>query len=67
VLQTKGSYMGKSQLGITDKSRSLCKTLLDTEQPAPKNSLFDDDIFESVCDNVENTVASLAAGSSSVP
>ncbi|KAB5572275.1 hypothetical protein GE09DRAFT_1098838 [Coniochaeta sp. 2T2.1] len=54
LLQTKGSYMGKSPLGITAESRSLCKILLDSEQPAPKESLFDDDVFESVCDNVEN-------------
>ncbi|OAA34236.1 hypothetical protein NOR_08578 [Metarhizium rileyi] len=54
LLQTKGSYMGKSPLGITDESRSLCKTLINNEQPAPKESLFDDDIFESVCDNIEN-------------
>ncbi|KAK3957003.1 hypothetical protein QBC32DRAFT_394188 [Pseudoneurospora amorphoporcata] len=46
VLQAMGSYMCKSSLGITDKSRNFCKTLLDTEQPAPKNSLFDGDIFE---------------------
>ncbi|KAB5526493.1 hypothetical protein GE09DRAFT_1151599, partial [Coniochaeta sp. 2T2.1] len=42
LLQTKGSYMGKSPLGITAESRSLCKILLDSEQPAPKESLFDD-------------------------
>ncbi|KAK3357249.1 hypothetical protein B0T25DRAFT_151590 [Lasiosphaeria hispida] len=54
LLQTKGSYMGKSPLGIADKSRRLCEILLDSEQPAPKESLFDDDIFERVCDNLEN-------------
>ncbi|KAK1780843.1 hypothetical protein QBC45DRAFT_96342 [Copromyces sp. CBS 386.78] len=52
VLQAMGSYMRKSPLGITDKSRNLCKTLLDTEQPAPKNSLFDDDIFEKICEKL---------------
>ncbi|EAA27880.3 hypothetical protein GE21DRAFT_9475 [Neurospora crassa] len=54
VLETKGSYMKTSPLGITDESRNLCRTLLDTEQPAPKNTLFDDDIFESVCESLAN-------------
>ncbi|KAK3398746.1 hypothetical protein B0T20DRAFT_411910 [Sordaria brevicollis] len=54
VLRVMGSYMEKSPLGISDKSRSLCKTLLNTQQPAPKNSLFDDDIFEKVCDKLLN-------------
>ncbi|KAK0617926.1 hypothetical protein B0T17DRAFT_495960, partial [Bombardia bombarda] len=54
LLETKGSYMGKSALGITDESKRLCHTLLDSEQPVPKESLFDNDIFESVCENIEN-------------
>lgn len=54
LLQTKGSYMGKSTLGITDESKRLCQTLLNSEQPVPKVSLFDNDIFESVCENIEN-------------
>ncbi|KAK3343184.1 hypothetical protein B0H65DRAFT_242504 [Neurospora tetraspora] len=54
VLEAMGSYMKRSPLGITDESRNLCKTLLDTEQPAPENSLFDDDIFEKVCDKLLN-------------
>lgn len=54
LLQTKGSYMGKSPLGITDKSKSFCETLLNSAQPPPKESLFDNDVFESVCNNLEN-------------
>ncbi|KAM7183515.1 hypothetical protein V8F33_013529 [Rhypophila sp. PSN 637] len=54
LLQTKGSYMGKSPLGITDNSKRLCETLLRGEQPHPKESLFDNHVFESVCDNLEN-------------
>ncbi|KUI73406.1 hypothetical protein VM1G_08683 [Cytospora mali] len=54
LLQTKGSYMGKSPLGITDESKRLCETLLYSGQPTPNESLFDDDIFESVCDNLAN-------------
>ena len=54
LLQTKGTYMRKSQLGITDKSTQRCQTLLDSEQPVPEESLFDDDVFEITCDNLEN-------------
>ncbi|KUI60141.1 hypothetical protein VP1G_07378 [Cytospora mali] len=54
LLETKGSYMRKSPLGITDDSKRLCETLLNSDQPTPNGSLFDDDIFESVCDNLAN-------------
>ncbi|RYP06257.1 hypothetical protein DL764_003271 [Monosporascus ibericus] len=49
VLEFYGSMMKKSDLDITAISKTLCRTLLETEQPVPKNSLFDDDIFESAC------------------
>jgi hypothetical protein len=32
VLTTKGSFMDKSDLGITDVSKSLCRILLEKEQ-----------------------------------
>jgi hypothetical protein len=53
VLATKGSFMGKSDLGVTDASKSLCRTLLDTEQTVPQDSLFRDDIFDETCDGVQ--------------
>ncbi|PNP76901.1 hypothetical protein FNYG_09791 [Fusarium nygamai] len=46
LLETKGSFMDKSVLGITDESKTLCRTLLEKEQQTPKDSLFRDDIFE---------------------
>lgn len=46
--------MHKSPLDITDKSRNLYKTLLNTEQPAPKNSLFDNNTFEKICEKLLN-------------
>ncbi|KAH6630797.1 hypothetical protein B0J18DRAFT_488551 [Chaetomium sp. MPI-SDFR-AT-0129] len=52
LLETKGSYMSKSPLDITDQSKRLCETLLNSEQPVPKESLFDEDIFESVCETL---------------
>ncbi|KAF5617076.1 hypothetical protein F52700_12718 [Fusarium sp. NRRL 52700] len=54
LLETKGSFMDKSELGTTDESKSLCRTLLEKEQQTPKDSLFRDDIFEVTCRKVED-------------
>ncbi|KAF4480035.1 hypothetical protein FAGAP_12236 [Fusarium agapanthi] len=54
LLETKGSFMDKSELGITDESKSLCRTLLEKEQQTPKDTLFRDDIFEVTCQKVED-------------
>jgi hypothetical protein len=54
LLQTKGSYMDISELGITDTSKHLVRDLLSGEQPVPKETLFDDDIFVDACRNLEN-------------
>ncbi|KAF4632378.1 hypothetical protein G7Y89_g5746 [Cudoniella acicularis] len=52
LLATKGSFMGKFDLGITDTSKKLCQTLLDTKQPVPQQSLFRDDVFDETCEAV---------------
>ncbi|QSS65228.1 hypothetical protein I7I51_06070 [Histoplasma capsulatum] len=49
VLETKGSFMDKSSLGITDGSKALIKALLDTDQPVHDESLFGDDLFDTTC------------------
>ncbi|KAK0655516.1 hypothetical protein B0T16DRAFT_319730 [Cercophora newfieldiana] len=54
LLQTKGSYMDISELGITDTSKKLVRDLLSGEQPVPKETLFDDDIFVDACRNLNN-------------
>ncbi|CAG8982693.1 hypothetical protein HYALB_00000974 [Hymenoscyphus albidus] len=54
ILATKGSFMGKSQLGVTATSKDLCRTLLEIEQTFPDNSLFHDDLFEDTCEMVRN-------------
>jgi hypothetical protein len=54
ILATKGSFMVKSKLDITGTSKSLCRTLLETEQTFPDNSLFHDDLFEETCDMIQN-------------
>ncbi|KAL8284644.1 hypothetical protein RB600_009184 [Gaeumannomyces tritici] len=54
LLQTKGSYMKASELGITDTSKILVRDLLDGEQTFPAGTQFDDDIFVAACQNLEN-------------
>jgi hypothetical protein len=46
--------MDKSELGIIDESKILCRTLLETTQAEPQDSLFRSDIFESTCRKVED-------------
>ena len=52
VLATKGSFMNESEsptLDITNTSKSLCRTLLQSEQTVPQDSLFRDDLFKRTC------------------
>ncbi|EGX97204.1 hypothetical protein CCM_01864 [Cordyceps militaris CM01] len=53
LLETKASFMAKSNLDITRSSKTLCATLLEGENSVPEVSLFDDDIFESTCHKLE--------------
>ena len=46
--------MDKSDLGITDASKSLCRRLLESEQDVPKDSLFRDDLFEKTCRKIQD-------------
>ena len=52
ILATKGSFMGKFGLGISDTSKKLCQTLLNTKQPVPQDTLFRDDLFDETCESV---------------
>ncbi len=54
MLANHGIFMGKSKLGITSTDKSFCRILLEAEQTFPKDSLFDDDIFEQTCEKVQN-------------
>jgi len=54
LLETKGSFMDKSELGVIDESKTLCRTLLEIAQAEPQNSLFRSNIFESTCRKVED-------------
>lgn len=52
TLEKHGSYMRKSQLDITSVSKSLCQSLLLSEQAVPRDSLFRDDLFEKTQHNL---------------
>lgn len=52
VLATRGSFMGKFELGITDECKILCRTLLAAEQSVPQDTLFREDLFEETCESV---------------
>ena len=54
LLETKGSFMGESELGIIDESKTLCQTLLETAQAEPQNSLFRSYIFKLTCQMVRD-------------
>ncbi|KAL2361680.1 hypothetical protein RJZ56_005428 [Blastomyces dermatitidis] len=53
LLATKGSFMRKSELGITDMSKRICKDLVETDQPVPKHTLFRDDAFDEFCQRLQ--------------
>jgi hypothetical protein len=56
LLETKGVYLYNFQRtkekSITENSKSVCRTLLETPQNVPKDSLFDDDIFDYTCNMI---------------
>lgn len=46
--------MYKSDLGVTDASKSLCQILLEREQTVPQVSLFRDDEFDKACQKMQD-------------
>ena len=54
LLEGKGSYMYKSDLGITKASKDLYRRLLELKQSVPEDSLFRDDLFEEACRKLED-------------
>ncbi|KAI9747639.1 MAG: hypothetical protein M4579_007424, partial [Chaenotheca gracillima] len=54
ILATKGSFMDKSDLGITDASKGFCRTLLEKKQTLPQESLFRDDLFDKICRKIQD-------------
>lgn len=53
-LETKGSFMRTSELGITDTSKTLCRTLLEAKQVVPEDSLFQDSLFDETLEMIQN-------------
>ncbi|KAI9834643.1 MAG: hypothetical protein M1826_000045 [Phylliscum demangeonii] len=45
--------MKESDLGITQQSKSLCRTLLNETQTFPSTSLFRDDVFQRTCEKLQ--------------
>ena len=54
LLEGKGSYMYKSDLGITKGSKDLYQRLLELKQSVPEDSLFRDDLSEEACRKIED-------------
>ena len=54
LLEGKGSYMYKSDLGITQGSKDHYIRLLRLKQDVPMDSLFRDDLFEKTCRKIED-------------
>lgn len=54
LLDTKGIYMDNSSLGVSKASKDLCSGLLAAEQITPHDSLFDDEIFERTCREIQD-------------
>jgi hypothetical protein len=46
--------MRKSELGIADTSKTVCRTLLEAEQIVPEDSLFRDDLFDETCEMIQD-------------
>jgi len=46
--------MDKSDLGITDATKSLCRIVLEKEQTLPPDPLFRDDIFNKACRKIQD-------------
>lgn len=54
LLQTKGVFMEQDKEAVTDASKGMCQTLLDSAQKLPDETLFSDDYFEETCKALKN-------------
>ena len=56
ILKSVGIYMGQPEphLRATKVDKALCRELLNKEQPVPKDSLFNDDLFEWTLEDISN-------------
>jgi len=49
-----GRYVGEKEDGVSKESKDICRTLLETKQPVPEDSMFHDDFFEDTCEMIQN-------------
>ncbi|EGO57211.1 hypothetical protein NEUTE1DRAFT_129250 [Neurospora tetrasperma FGSC 2508] len=49
LLETKRSYLREDPLGLASANKDLLRSLLETPQPIPSDTLFRDDIFKITC------------------
>lgn len=56
ILESVGIYMGQPEphLRAAQTDKALCQELLKKAQPVPKDSMFNDDLFESTCEDIAN-------------
>ncbi|KAL8906160.1 MAG: hypothetical protein Q9207_002193 [Kuettlingeria erythrocarpa] len=56
ILESVGISMGQPEphLRAAQADKALCQELLKKEQPVPKDSLFNDDLFEFTCEDIAN-------------
>ena len=56
ILESVGIYMGQPEphLRAAQTDKVFCQELVLQEQPVPKDSLFNDDLFESTCEDIAN-------------
>jgi hypothetical protein len=52
VFTTKSSFINKSNLNITNTSKSLCRILLKKKQTVPQDFLFYNNIFKKACQKI---------------
>lgn len=52
-LSERGSFMSKYEKGISAKSKVLCQKLLKSPQSPPKDTLFEDELFEDTLESIK--------------
>ncbi|OJD12512.1 hypothetical protein AJ78_06907 [Emergomyces pasteurianus Ep9510] len=54
-LATKGSFMAESELEVTERSKEICKMLLDEKQTIPEGTtMFQNDRFRKACQKLQS-------------
>ncbi|EFW16561.1 conserved hypothetical protein [Coccidioides posadasii str. Silveira] len=54
VLATKGSFMAEFELEVMERSKQICKMLLDEKQMIPEGTIFQNDRFRKACQKLQS-------------